>query len=137
MANTCGVCFEEYADVDERKPIFLPCGHTFCRQCVRASESSDRLCCECRESWGEGKADSLPVCYQLIPGTVQERKCSPKKCWNEETEKVFTCNKCNDSICKTCFVQFHSKCDVKIRKECFFLKRMKIIKQTFDGESTK
>ena len=34
MTTECGVCHEEYADSDERKPKLLPCSHTVCISCL-------------------------------------------------------------------------------------------------------
>ena len=30
----CGVCFKQY-NHSEKKPLSLPCGHTFCLECLR------------------------------------------------------------------------------------------------------
>ena len=37
--STCCVCYETY-DKDERKPKFLPCGHTLCLRCVEVNIDS-------------------------------------------------------------------------------------------------
>ncbi len=31
---TCKICMERYNEA-ERKPLFVPCGHTFCMKCLR------------------------------------------------------------------------------------------------------
>lgn len=30
----CGVCFKQY-NHNEKKPLSLPCGHTFCLECLK------------------------------------------------------------------------------------------------------
>ncbi|KAK3878734.1 hypothetical protein Pcinc_008541 [Petrolisthes cinctipes] len=33
----CGICFTQFDDT-ERRPRTLPCGHTFCTECIKVSE---------------------------------------------------------------------------------------------------
>ncbi|KAF2365495.1 RING-type zinc-finger LisH dimerization motif [Trinorchestia longiramus] len=74
VAAVCKVCEEAFNCVD-RKPLVLPCGHTYCLACLTAIETSgDKLCPACRESW-HCVMSELPVCYMLIPGSNFE-KCS-------------------------------------------------------------
>jgi hypothetical protein len=32
----CTICYEEYSDLPTRTPRLLPCGHTFCTDCVKS-----------------------------------------------------------------------------------------------------
>ncbi|XP_018019037.1 uncharacterized protein LOC108675528 [Hyalella azteca] len=60
----CDVC-EHYYNSAERKPLCLPCGHDFCRDCL----SKLRLyknCPTCDTKF-TCDVDSLPVIYSLIP----------------------------------------------------------------------
>ena len=44
--STCCVCLDLY-NKDERKPKFLPCGHTLCLRCVEVNidSSSNHISC--------------------------------------------------------------------------------------------
>ena len=35
-AVKCTICYEEYSDLPTRTPRLLPCGHTFCTDCVKS-----------------------------------------------------------------------------------------------------
>ncbi len=41
---TCKVCMERYTDED-KKPLFLTCGHTFCSRCLRLIYKRKSLKC--------------------------------------------------------------------------------------------
>ena len=41
---TCKICMDKYNEL-ERKPLFLPCGHTFCARCLRFVYKKKILIC--------------------------------------------------------------------------------------------
>lgn len=44
----CELCFETY-NAEERKPLVLNCGHTYCKECInKIMKSNPKLCPTCK-----------------------------------------------------------------------------------------
>ncbi|KAF2345880.1 Zinc finger RING-type [Trinorchestia longiramus] len=107
VAAVCKVCEEAFNCVD-RKPLVLPCGHTYCLACLTAIETSgDKLCPACRESWS-CVACKLPIAYMLIPGSNAETKHVEKDvepdyvCCLHSCPLEYWCCECQVATCKKC-----------------------------------
>ncbi|EJK52413.1 hypothetical protein THAOC_28310, partial [Thalassiosira oceanica] len=64
-ANECGICLGEWTN-----PVKLPCGHSFCANCLSGWKSNyahDRLC---RAKEQQGKR--CPICRGTIPPSQEE-----------------------------------------------------------------
>ncbi|KAJ7474479.1 hypothetical protein B0H11DRAFT_1728468 [Mycena galericulata] len=65
---TCSICYERFT-----APVSLPCGHLFCRECVRRtveshkSSGSENLCPTCRAPYSILKVDPALVPPYLRP----------------------------------------------------------------------
>ena len=46
----CGICASVYDGTQQRQPLVLACGHTFCRQCLRGElrAGGGGACAYCR-----------------------------------------------------------------------------------------
>ena len=64
----CAICFETYADGGPNEPVFIPCGHTCCRGCLRS-----KTCPFCRKVFTQAIA-SLPTIFSLIPPNADASK---------------------------------------------------------------
>ena len=124
MDNSCCICSEVY-DLTERRPLLLPCSHSFCRSCLEQIKSAnDGLCPICRNSWGGQPVDNLPFIRQLATSsdTVKiktKEKASNKQsiCAIHNADLQFWCKMCNVSICSHCFIEDHKECDLIHIKE--------------------
>lgn len=67
VAVTCAVCLKVYQQ-STRDPLVLPCGHTFCRECLAAvlNISGRILCPNCRRDASISDVSKLPICYPLV-----------------------------------------------------------------------
>ena len=70
----CGICFEGFLEDEDRLPLVLCCGHSFCKGCIRAfvyKTSAAPQCPACRRvqprfnDW-TGALPPLPVNYSLL-----------------------------------------------------------------------
>lgn len=146
-AITCCICDEVY-NSEERKPLLLQCGHSFCRSCLLQIKNSinENLCPICRDSWGTQPVDSLPFIRQLVESENIQRMNKVKSFHNENhcaihsADLIFWCNTCNISICCHCFIEHRKDCDfilikekmvelVKKLQESVFLTRRTLIKE--------
>lgn len=68
---TCSICLGRYQD-----PVTLPCGHSFCGNCIQDSwRCCEKTCPECRQPFPEGAKLSrnvtLSTLLQALPGVLQ------------------------------------------------------------------
>mmetsp|Transcript_13179 Transcript_13179/g.24665 ORF Transcript_13179/g.24665 Transcript_13179/m.24665 type:complete len:272 (+) Transcript_13179:1816-2631(+) len=97
----CAVCLHPYSE--SRKPLFLPCGHTFCSVCIGdLSKRSKAVCPNCTRSFS---SEELPVNYSLLE--VEEVKAKPVEhlsCPRHAHKKAkFYCRPCKIVFCSDCF----------------------------------
>ena len=59
----CKICFLIYNE--NRKPLVLPCGHSYCSTCVKALQPDDGFCPSCRKEISTS-FDQLPVVFSLL-----------------------------------------------------------------------
>ena len=115
---TCCVCEEVY-NLEERKPLLLPCSHTFCRSCLQQLKSTNNeLCPVCRASWTGQTVDSLPFIRQLADSSDKVNiktkvRSSPNQtiCAEHQSDHIAWCKICNVSCCITCLKSHHKACD--------------------------
>ena len=63
----CGVCFKPYNHQD-KKPLSLPCGHSFCLECCRKMFKHTSITCPYDKAVHVVTPDNLPVNYQVLTG---------------------------------------------------------------------
>ena len=112
----CSICDYHY-DRGNKKPLVLPCGHSYCEVCVHDMRSSNRNACpECRQNWGDVEIAKLAICYQLMPEAQQDRNEETSSepldsCEEHGFKNAFWCLKCRMPLCKNCLNASHKKCD--------------------------
>lgn len=75
---TCCNCEEVY-NLEERKPLLLPCSHIFCRNCLQQMKlRNEEFCPTCRSNWRGQPLDNLPFMRQLASDTSDEMLNTPK-----------------------------------------------------------
>nr|XP_045610746.1 tripartite motif-containing protein 5-like [Procambarus clarkii] len=61
----CSVCFNDYDD-NQLRPRNLPCGHTFCSQCIDNAIKNGQLSCpSCRAQHTATAATQFPISYAV------------------------------------------------------------------------
>nr|XP_045587354.1 uncharacterized protein LOC123749290 [Procambarus clarkii] len=61
----CSVCFNNYDD-NQLRPRTLPCGHTFCSQCINNANKNGQLTCpSCRAEHAATAATQFPINYGM------------------------------------------------------------------------
>lgn len=68
---TCSICLGRYCD-----PVTLPCGHSFCGNCIQNSwRCCEKTCPECRQPFPEGvklcRNVTLSTLVQALPSVLQ------------------------------------------------------------------
>ena len=119
---TCKLCQKDYND-----PRYLPCLHTFCRDCINkdiqeygTTSNHHYQCPLCkvivplpRSRSSSGKADGFPV-NDLVQNMLEAHKaktssnypCQPCARTNKSTTATKWCCTCNEALCDDC-IGFH------------------------------
>ena len=100
----CSVCDRDY-DQDCLKPLVLPCGHSFCKDCL--TKVQPKRCPLCRHDWEEIEVDSLVFCRQLIRSEIPKAAVT---CTDHNIVFIFWCKDCKKALCKACAVTDHKNC---------------------------
>ena len=119
VENTCCICEEEY-NLEEKKPLLLPCSHSFCKSCLQQMKTkNNNLCPFCRASWAGQSVDSLLFIRQLVDTsdknetkTKDKVVCCKSNCTTHYSDFIFWCNTCKVPICSHCFIETHKECDL-------------------------
>lgn len=96
----CSVCFEEY-DQEERTPLMLSCGHTFCKNCLILLPEPLRCPhCRCLES---RPLKELPKNITIFQIQAQLNPSEVEMCTHDEL--LFYCKVCKYPLCLHCVVK--------------------------------
>lgn len=108
---TCSICLESYRD-----PVTLPCGHSFCRDCIQHSwRCWEKMCPECRQPFPEvtslRRNVALSALLQALPAAISR----PEPCTGQSarcprhgrpleffcrTEGLCACSACTVHDCR-------------------------------------
>lgn len=114
-ALICKVCYEQY-NLESRCPINLPCGHTFCKNCI--SSLQNRGSAKCPLCKAMATFQTLPKAFAIIEilealhskpkqkqgGLLPTRNCS--ECKIGINEESYQCAKCADYLlCPMCRIK--------------------------------
>lgn len=114
LGITCNICMDLYSQ--DKKPLILVCGHTFCEICLQKlfDTSNEIQCCFCKIVTKLDRFDDMIVNYSLL--SISEMKFFDKQkepikslfCKCEETNKIekseilLQCLDCNSIVCPNC-----------------------------------
>ena len=130
-AITCTICDEVY-NLEESKPLLLPCSHTFCSSCIQQMQSiNNKRCPVCRGSWAGQAVDSLPVIRQLAESFNKKTMTKVQSTGNQNICDLHNddlnawCKTCNVTACIQCLKDVHKSCDwISIKKKTTELMRV-------------
>jgi len=104
----CSICMVRF-NVSSRKPLFLACGHTFCRECLLAIQARGKLRCpNCNvedERGVDGLARNLVVLELLVKGvvTAEENWQDPWQCRKHPGEALLYLRIASgEMVCEEC-----------------------------------
>ncbi len=134
----CGICFKAY-NHNEKKPMSLPCGHSFCSECVHKLPKHGIIQCPYDKSTHQITPDNLPVNYQVLTGlpmttttnpaasTSQMAESQIQMCVQHPQKKVkFYCMQDRDMFCSKCILkhtqQQHTVINCSPKGKFWFLK---------------
>jgi hypothetical protein len=117
----CGICFKPY-NHNDKKPISLPCGHSFCFECTRQLYKHQMIKCPYDKISHHQTPENLPVNYQVLtalPMGVQNNNSQGEEAdsQNQPTNAIRYCeihpSKKVKFYCKNDRSMFCSKCILK------------------------
>ncbi|XP_078690066.1 E3 ubiquitin-protein ligase TRIM63-like [Branchiostoma floridae x Branchiostoma belcheri] len=107
---SCGICLQPFT-----RPKILPCGHTFCEECLREAAKGGLRCPTCRVRVPlKGGVEALPTNYQVAEmcqkfselAAARARDDTPQwdaACQNHKAEKLrLFCQTCQVPVCSLC-----------------------------------
>jgi hypothetical protein len=83
----CPICLEQYDDADDRTPIILECGHTFCRTCVTAIYGGLHCHCPNCRKYIVGRPGTRNL---LLLGLATERRRAEERTRRERFDRGVT-----------------------------------------------
>jgi len=111
---SCSICEEAY-DAAARLPRVLPCGHTYCHDCLKLLSAKNFICPEDRSPIRVKSPDDLPKNFALLK-LLQTPESPQKSCRRHDRALEYICLADRQRLCRLC-VPFHSGHDVKNEKE--------------------
>lgn len=111
----CQICTNQYDD-QVHIPIIVPCGHTFCKDCIKKmiTANSIKKCPICKKACLTLNINELVPNYELISLiTVAKRKIE-NSCESHPSENLnFFCSTCKALICQMCLLLSHIGHEIK------------------------
>ena len=112
----CGVCFKSY-NHSEKKPLSLPCGHTFCLECLRQINKHSIIKCPFDKIAHHTIAENLPVNYAVLTALPMTQTSPSGENTGTKSNSNAMCdihrNKKVKFYCKNDLELFCSKCVLK------------------------
>ena len=74
----CNICFELF-DTSDKAPLILPCGHTFCKRCIKKQFRRGKIDCPLDKKTHQApKADHFPLNFTILH-SIEVAAATPKK----------------------------------------------------------
>ena len=121
-ATTCSVCYEAYTTLENKEPVVLCCGHTFCRTCILGIEQYRGFvhCPMCNKSAGTRPAHTLPRNYSLAAALEvinSLRNSSTEVSLTNSSSKLSMLKQELDDISSDLAILCEESCTTKKKKE--------------------
>lgn len=110
----CGVCFKTY-NHSEKKPLSMPCGHTFCLECLTKINKHGVVKCPFDKIQHHTNIENLPVNYAILTalpmnqattGNTGDSEPSMANCDIHKNKKVkFYCKNDSEMFCSKCVLR--------------------------------
>lgn len=98
----CGICFQRYNEND-RLPLSLPCGHVFCKSCMKNMIITGSSCPIDKTKF-PSTIESLPCCYAIFANLP--RSNLGVSCSRHQKKKVkFMCKIHSKYLCTECVLE--------------------------------
>lgn len=110
----CKICMNGFTENGEKKPMFLPCGHTFCLTCIRLMYKRPQIQCPVDKkshrilNLSEGLQPNYAVIEMLGKHSSQKEdlQLSERKCDKHLREVLkFFCKTDETLICQECLIK--------------------------------
>ncbi|XP_071516705.1 uncharacterized protein [Panulirus ornatus] len=127
-AVKCRVCLEQY-EPDDREPLMLPCGHTFCRSCVLAGRTTGRhRCPSCKRDLTLIEVQELPINFQVLELISVFTKLQHESCGEHGDELRYWCRECERSLCSLCLYGDHPQGHQVLHAKTFLQEKKQVLK---------
>lgn len=111
---TCGICKSDY-DPLNKTPLSLPCGHVFCKECIKEIiiNSGNIMKCPKDNKTYQLKLENIPICVQILNNLPKKKDNSQKKyelvCSRHPKKKIeFFCKTHLVFPCSICIVEHNN-----------------------------
>ena len=93
----CSICYQVYED-----PRVIPCGHTFCFNCI--SSITNKQCPTCRAEWSHPLQKNFALDSCIASLSLSISKCALAKFGDSHSKVEFLCISCKPRLplCETC-----------------------------------
>ena len=131
LKMNCPTCKKYYND-KEHVPLNLPCGHTFCKTCLKGTIRRDQEleCAVCLRQF-RGRIGDLSKNYIALSMGCELRETMKKYqvCPRHEGEPLkFHCDNCQTLFCPLCIVDHSGHFFSEQRNSCKFKSRIPLAK---------
>ena len=109
----CQICYRGFNHTD-KKPLSLPCGHTFCHECLTKLNKHGIIKCPFDKGAHHCMVDNLPVNYTVLTALPMNSSSTPKPdaaggvqmCKLHAQKKVkFFCKNDGEMFCSKCVLK--------------------------------
>ena len=118
----CDICFDSLNE-DSKCPRIIPCGHTFCHECISKFIKEKSPCPSCNRKIKPTQIEHVPKNYFVLSliqnkvGGASSNQTKKKneleydgKCQEHSSPNHFYCKSCDFYVCGTCLVLHHKEC---------------------------
>ena len=106
----CGLCYETY-NANDRKPLVLNCGHTYCKQCIsmvkKSNQNNNCQCPTCKCPIKQASVDQISTNFFVINLLEQMRLTNntlPQCPLHKKKRYELCCTTCKCPLCSLCVI---------------------------------
>ena len=143
---TCGLCKGDYDKIN-KIPLSLPCGHVFCKECIRkvVTKVHKGIKCPKDNKVYQIQFEKIPICVQILTNLPPKKEHSEIKknhdalCLRHPNNKIeFFCKTHSMFLCSVCIAE-HNDHNIVVFKqdEVGFGEEIKKINKLIDNQKEK